>query len=116
MKKIVTMAIGLVAFCGCMTADCFVSATARPKKGDRYRLYFNTLEIVQVCKDEVHVMHNSHSGLRVCVIPLENDYVTGSYLRPGLYEYVGPYTYQTIKDLPGNEKTHTVRLFKEVRE
>ena len=116
MTKIVVLIIGLMTLCGCLSADCFVAPTASPKKGEHYRLYFNTLKIVQVCDDRVHVKHHSDNGLRICVIPLENDYVTDSYLRPGLYEYVGPFTYTMIKDLAGNEGTNTVRLFKEVRE
>lgn len=103
-------------FSGCMTSDGLISATASPRKGERVRLYFRTLEVVQVCDDSVHVLHHSYKGLRIAVQPLENDYVTGSYLRPGLYEYVGPYTYQTVKDANGNSKTNTIRLFKEVKE
>jgi hypothetical protein len=115
MKKMITVIIGLMTLCGCMSSNCFVADTASPKKGERYRLHFNTLKVVQVCEDEVHVMHHSGKGLRICVVPIENDYVTDSYLRPGLYEYVGPYTYKTIKDLQGNEMTNTVRLFKAVQ-
>ena len=119
--KISIIVIALMMLCGCMSADCFVSPTATPRKGERCKLYFRELKVVQVCEDSVHVMKyddfdNSYDGLRVCIIPLENDYVTGSYLRPGLYEYVGPYTYETIKDLPGNKLTNTIRLFKEVKE
>jgi len=115
------IAIALMMLCGCMSADCFVSPTANPVKGERYKLYFRDLQVVQVCEDSVHVMMfdefvNSYDGLRVCIIPIENDYVTGSYLRPGVYEYVGPYTYETIKDLPGNKQTNTIRLFREVKE
>ena len=114
MKNLVTC-LGLIMLCGCISADRFVSANAEPQKGERYQLYFRTLKVVQVCDDSVHVKHESYNGLRICVIPLVNDYVTDSYLRTGLYEYVGPYTYETIKDLPGNTMTHTVRLFKEVK-
>lgn len=100
---------------GCLSSDCFISPTATPRPGERYKLYFRTLEIVQVVDKEVHVRHHTGNGLRVCVLPLFNDYVTGAYLRPGVYEYVGPYTYHVIKDGRGNdERTHTVRLFKEV--
>ena len=106
----------LVMLCGCKSSDCFIAETASPRKGERYRLYYRTLKVVQVCEDYVHVKHHSYNGLRICVIPIENDYVTDSYLRPGLYEYVGPYTYEIIKDLQGNERTNTVRLFKEVKE
>ena len=113
MKNLI-IAIGLLIFSGCMSADCFIAADATPQKGERYKLYFNTLKVVQVCEDEVHVIHHSYEGLRVCVIPIVNDYVTGGYLRPGTYEYIGPYTYKTIKDMAGNEQTHTVRMFKEV--
>ena len=63
----------------------------------------------------MHVMHESGEGLRVAIIPLENDYVTGQYLRNGTYEYEGPYTYITCRDLSGNEQLNTVRLFKEVK-
>lgn len=109
-----TVAVSLLA--GCMTSDGFISETASPRKGDRLKLYFRTLKVVQVCEDSVHVVHHSYEGLRIAVIPLENDYVTDSYLRPGLYEYVGPYTYTKVKDANGNSTTHTVRLFKEVNE
>ena len=104
----------LLLVCGCLSSDRFISANADPHKGDTYRLYFRTLKVVQVCDDCVHVVHESCNGLRVCVVPLVNDYVTGSYLRRGVYEYVGPYTYDTVKDRNGNNGRHTVRLFKEV--
>jgi hypothetical protein len=116
MKVVFTVFILTMFICGCVSSDCFVSATANPQMGEKYRLYFNTLKVVQVCEGSVHVKHHSYGGLRVCVIPLVNDYVTDSYLRPGLYEYKGPYTYEVIKDLPGNKRTHTVRLFQEVKE
>ena len=115
MKRLI-IGVSLALLCGCITADRFIAAGADPQKGERYKLYFRTLKVVQVCDDCVHVMHETNEGLRICVVPLVNDYVTGSYLRTGLYEYVGPYTYETIKDLPGNKLTNTVRLFKEVKE
>ena len=99
-----------------MTSNGFISETAEPHKGDQLRLYFRTLKVVQVCGDSVHVLHHSREGLRIAVIPLENDYVTGAYLRPGLYEYVGPYTYKMVKDANGNSIKNTIRLFKEVKE
>ena len=114
MKNLV-ISLGLIMLCGCISADRFIAADTDPQKGDRYQLYFRTLKVVQVCDDSVHVRHESYNGLRICVIPLVNDYVTDSYLRTGLYEYVGPYTYETVKDANGNMKTHTVRLFKEVK-
>lgn len=108
MKKIVAiLAMGLLA--GCVTANCFVSESASPRKGEKMRLHFRTLKVVQVCDGYVHAIHHSYRGLRIAVIPLDNDYVTDSYLRPGLYEYVGPYTYETP-----NKQTNTIRLFKEV--
>lgn len=110
MKKAL-VAIGLAILCGCMTADCFVSASASPKRGERMRLYFRTLKVVQVCDGYVHAIHDSYEGLRIAVVPLENDYVTDSYLRPGLYEYVGPVTYETTQN-----RMHTIRLFKEVED
>lgn len=112
MKKIL-FGIALLAACGCKSPNYFISAAANPQKGSVYQLRFRTLKVVQVCDDCVHVMHASYKGLRICVIPLENDYVTDSYLRPGFYEYVGPYalgphTYETA------EGRYIVRLFKEV--
>lgn len=104
----------LMVVCGCWSANCFIAEDANPQKGGVYQLHYRTLKVVQVCDDCVHVMHESYNGLRVCVIPLENDYVTNSYLRPGFYEYVGPYTYETIKDKNGNKRQYTARLFKEV--
>ena len=115
MKNLLSCLV-LIVLCGCISADRFVAADEDPQIGERFRLYFRTLKVVQVCDDSVHVRHESYGGLRICVIPLVNDYVTDSYLRTGLYEYVGPYTYETIKDLPGNTMTHTVRLFREVKE
>ena len=115
MKKIL-LGMALMILCGCCTADRFIAEGAEPQKGERIKLYFRTLKVVQVVDDCVHVMHETHNGLRICVVPLVNDYVTGSYLRTGLYEYVGPYTYNTIKDMAGNNGTNTVRLFKEVDE
>ena len=116
MKKMF-IGLGMLALLsGCMSADCFISETAAPRKGERMKLYFRTLKVVQVCEDSVHVIHQSYNGLRIAVVPLENDYVTGTYLRTGLYEYVGPFTYTTIKDANGNMKQNTIRLFKEVKE
>ena len=113
MKKFL-FGLVLLAVCGCKSTDCFIAADANLQKGDVYQLYYRKLKVVQVCDDCVHVMHASYKGLRICVIPLENDYVTNSYLRPGFYEYVGPYTYETVKDENGNKGWYTVRLFKEV--
>lgn len=115
MKKLM-IGLCLVALCGCVTADRFVAADADPIRGERYKLYYRTLKVVQVCDDCVHVMHESYDGLRICVVPLVDDYVTNSYLRCGVYQYVGPYTYETISDERGNKRTNTVRLFKEVEE
>lgn len=115
MKSIV-LAVGLMLVCGCATTNCFVSPSCSPERGERYELAIRKLKVVQVCKEEVHVMHESLRGLRIAVIPLKNDYVADEYLRRGTYEYVGPYTYMTIKDLAGNEQTNTIRLFKEVKE
>ncbi len=110
------LAAGMLLVCGCATTNCFVSPAFAPQRGERYELSIRKLKVVQVCADQIHVMHESLGGLRVVVIPLENDYVTGQYLRTGTYEYVGPYTYVTIKDLAGNEAPNTVRLFREVRD
>lgn len=113
MKRIL-LVIALMAVCGCRSPNYFISEAANPQKGSVYQLRFRTLKVVQVCDDCVHVMHASYNGLRICVVPLENDYVTDSYLRPGFYEYVGPFTYETIRDKNRNKRWHTVRLFKEV--
>ena len=110
---IVASCIGVL--CGCYTPDCFISPTSSPVVGEQYDLPFRTLKVVQVCDKEVHVMEEHYQGLRVGIIPLVNDYVTEQYLRTGRYEYVGPYTYKTIKDMAGNEKSNTIRLFKEVK-
>ena len=114
--KNVLLGMMLMALLGCLTADRFIASDAEPQKGERIQLYFRTLKVVQIVDDCVHVMHETNQGLRICVVPLVNDYVTGSYLRTGLYEYMGPYTYETIKDMAGNKGTNTVRLFKEVDE
>ena len=108
------LGLALIAVCGCKTSNYFIAEAANPQKGSVYQLHYRTLKVVQVCDDCVHVMHASYKGLRVCVVPLENDYVTNSYLRPGFYEYVGPYTYETVKDENGNKGTYTVRLCREV--
>ena len=113
MKKFL-IGLALLAVCGCKSANYFIAENANPQKGSVYQLRSSKLKVVQVCDDCVHVMHVSYNGLRVCIIPLENDYVTDSCLRPGFYEYVGPYTYETIKDKNGNKGWYTVRLFKEV--
>lgn len=115
MKKMLT-GLCLMLLCGCITADRLVDAEFDPQKGERYKLYLRTLKVVQVCDDCVHVMHETNEGLRICVVPLVNDYVTGSYLRSGLYVYAGPYTYETVKDLAGNKQRNTVRLFIEMKE
>ena len=116
MKKVVAILAMMMVLAGCRTANCFVSASASPKKGEVYELQYRTLKVVQVCDGFVHVMHwnwfkESYNGLRIAVIPLESDYVTDSYLRPGKYEYMGPVTYETVKG-----DTNTIRLFKEVGE
>lgn len=113
MNKLMIIAM-IGVLCGCRTSNCLVAETATPVKGERYTLHFRTLKIVQVCNDRVHAMHHSYKGLRIGVIPIDNDYVTGAYLRPATYEYLGPYTYQTIRDENGNSGTNTIRLFKEV--
>lgn len=116
MMKSIVACLGLMMLSGCITANYLVSPRAEPQVGERYRVCLRTLKVVQVCNDSVYAMHESYEGLRIRVVPLVNDYVTDSYLRSGLYEYVGPYTYEKIKDSAGNSNTHTVRLFKEVNE
>lgn len=115
MKRIVT-GLCLILLSGCITADRMVDAGSDPRKGERYKIYLRTLKVVQVCDDCVHVKHETDEGLRICVVPVVNDYVTGSYLRSGLYVYAGPYTYETVKDLAGNKNRNTVRLFIEKKE
>lgn len=48
MKVVFTVFILTMFICGCVSSDCFVSATANPQMGEKYRLYFNTLKVVQV--------------------------------------------------------------------
>lgn len=108
------MFLGLI--CGCMTTNAFVSPKSEVKAGDRVRLSIRKLKVVQVVGDKVHVMHESERGLRIAIIPLVNDYVSNAYLRCGLYEYIGPHKYETIKDLSGNTLINTIRLFKEVED
>jgi len=117
-KSVIGLVIAILcfafAFGGCCTASRMVSPTADIQKGERLEMSLRMLKIVQVCDDCVLVKYDDYSGLKIAVVPLVNDYVTDSYLRAGIYEYVGPYTYTTVKDENGNNGTHTVRLFKEV--
>ena len=113
--KSVIFAVGLMLLCGCRSSSCLFSEKAEPVKGEKYELKTRIMQVVQVCDGSVHAMLRSRNGLRICVIPIVNDYVTDSYLRPGLYEYMGPYTYETPVDLAGNRHTNTIRLFKEVK-
>ena len=52
MKRLI-IGVSLALLCGCITADRFIAADADPQKGERYKLYFRTLKVVQVCNDNV---------------------------------------------------------------
>ena len=60
-------------------------------------------------------LHMAYAARLIAILPLSDDYVNGQHIRRGYYEYLGPYTYVTIKDGKGNdEQTNTIRLFREI--
>lgn len=117
MKNILLIVCLLLVGCKSMTSpnDTFVV-------GERvkYSWYQSDIIICQVVSNnEIHAYSYDENGyidgLRIAIIPRNGGYVTGEYVRHGVYEYIGPHTYIIVKDGKGNnEQTNTIRLFKEI--
>ena len=87
-------------------SDC-VEPESHPTIGNVYNHDGEDFEVFQVLKDGVMV---SGDGYKLdFVVITSKGYVDDELLRPGKYEYVGPYTYETVK-----KKKRTIRCFKEV--
>lgn len=118
MKILLAVAFLVFMVCGC---NVMTSPTASLAKGQivEHGIFDDAIVISQVVStNEVHAYSRSDDGfmygLRIAIQPLTDDYVTGQRIRLGRYEYLGPYTYVTIKDGKGNDgQTNTIRLFRE---
>ena len=86
--------------------DC-VKSDSHPVIGEIYLHDGKRLEVFQVIDDGVMV--RGYAGDLDIVVTSGRGYVDGEMLAAGKYEYVGPYTYETIK-----KAMRTIRLFKEV--
>lgn len=83
--------------------DC-THSSFRPVIGTVYEHDGHHLRVFQVVEDGVMV-----SGELDIFIETSHPHVTDEFLSAGQYEYIGPWTYRTIK-----EKLHTIRRFKQV--
>ena len=115
-NNVLCLVLIIVAFVagGCRS---IVSEGASFKKGEivTYALYEPEIEVVQVISTNLVHASSRIGGLRIAIIPKDDSYVNGQRVRRGRYEYMGPYTYQLIKDGFGNDdRTNTIRLFKEL--
>lgn len=109
----------MVSICGCNTMTAPQATFARGEIVEHGILDDELVVFQVVSTNEVHAYSVDDSGLthglRIAIQPLDGDYVNGQYIRRGHYEYLGPYTYVTIKDGKGNEgQTNTIRLFREI--
>lgn len=118
MKVLFAGVVFLLTICGC---NVMTSPSATFAKGQvvEHGIFDDAIVIAQVVStNEVHAYSQSDDGLayglRIAIQPVTGDYVTGQHIRLGRYEYLGPYTYVTVKDGKGNdEQTNTIRLFRE---
>ncbi len=90
-----------------------------PNLGDKFVHDGSRIVVFQVLQPEGFVLAHKEIDLtnagsvldRGLTIRVDttDDYVTDELLRPGVYEYVGVYTYETV-----NKVSSTVRMFKRV--
>lgn len=109
----------VVCICGCNTMTAPQSTFVKGEVVEHGILDDELVVFQVVSTNEVHAYSVDDSGvmygLRIAIQPLVGDYVNGQYIRRGYYEYLGPYTYVTIKDGKGNDgQTNTIRLFREI--
>jgi len=117
-KLVVGIALAVLTY-GCNT---MTSPQSTFERGEvvNHGIFDDALVVAQVVSTNVvHAYSVSDAGftygLRIAILPLSDDYVNGQHIRRGYYEYLGPYTYVTIKDGKGNdEQTNTIRLFREI--
>ena len=90
--------------------DC-AHSTFRPIVGSVYKHDGKELQVFQSLDDGVMVKNewDSRTAL-VIIVETKMKYVDDELLASGSYEYVGPYTYETV-----NKETRTIRHFKQVK-
>ena len=89
--------------------DC-AHSTFRPAIGSVYKHDGKKLQVFQSLDDGVMVKDEWDSRTTLAIIvETKMKYVDDELLASGTYEYVGPYTYETI-----NKETRTIRHFKQV--
>lgn len=86
----------------------YIHSEFHPNTGTIYRHDGRYLKVFQVIDGAVMVSGYS-SGQLNFIVETSRKYVDGEMLAPGKYEYVGPYTYETIE-----KEIRTIRHFKEV--
>lgn len=119
MRRLIVSAALSILICGCNT---MTSPQSTFERGEivNHGIFDDAIVVAQVVSTNVvHAYSVSDAGftydLRIAILPLSDDYVNGQHIRRGYYEYLGPYTYVTIKDGKGNdEQTNTIRLFREI--
>ena len=119
MRRLFAYMVLMANICGCNTMTAPQSTFTKGEIVEHGILDDELVVFQVVSTNEVHAYSVDGSGfthgLRIAIQPLDGDYVNGQYIRRGHYEYLGPYTYVTIKDGKGNEgQTNTVRLFREI--
>ena len=89
--------------------DC-AHSTYRPIVGSVYKHDGKELQVFQSLDDGVMVKNEWYSRTAlVIIVETKMKYVDDELLASGSYEYVGPYTYETV-----NKETRTIRHFKQV--
>lgn len=103
-----------------MQKDC------HPNRGDKFVHDGDRIEVLQVLQTEGFVLAHKEINLRrgddildrglTIRVDTKDDYAKDEFLRPGVYEYIGTYTYETSPIINGvkTKGTNTVRVFKQV--
>lgn len=103
-----------------MRKDC------HPNRGDKFVHDGDRIEVLQVLQTDGFVLAHKEINLRrgddildrglTIRVDTKDDYAKDEFLRPGVYEYIGTYTYATspIINRVKTTGTNTVRVFKQV--
>ena len=138
MKKLMIVCAAVVILTGCETTMRLpngettrpllvaMQKDCHPNRGDKFVHDGNRVEVLQVLQSEGFVLAHKEIDFRrgddildrglTIRVDTKDDYAKDELLRPGVYEYVGTYTYETspIIDRVKTTGTNTVRVFKQV--
>ena len=127
---IVCAAVAMLTGCEALNVDTrttLFDATQKdyhPVRGEKFVHDGNGISVFQVLRSEGFVLAREDYNYKrrildrglVIRVDTQDDYANDEYLRPGMYEYVGAYTYDTESVYEGVKRkgSNTVRVFKRV--